>query len=132
MKISKNYLAGILIFFSMGIMAQSATPPKDAKGATARVLAALNLGPEFAATEGRILKLQFTTYAPGSASQIHSHKDKPEVVYMVSGKVIEHQGDVARVYGPGEPFIANKDTKHWMENSFQEPAVLMVATITPQ
>src|SRR5439155_672936 len=57
------------------------------------------------------------------------HKDRPEVVYILSGKIIDHQGNIAKEYGPGESFTAGKDTTHWMENKGTVPAVLIVSTI---
>jgi quercetin dioxygenase-like cupin family protein len=73
--------------------------------------------------------MQMTTYDPGASGMAHSHKDRPEVVYVLSGKIIDHRGDVAKEYGAGESFTAGKDTMHWMENQGGLPAVLIVSTI---
>ena len=73
--------------------------------------------------------MQMTTYEAGASNTPHSHKDRPEVVYILSGKIIDHRGDVAKEYGPDESFTAGKDTTHWMENKGTVPAVLLVSTI---
>jgi quercetin dioxygenase-like cupin family protein len=73
--------------------------------------------------------MQLTTYEPGASNKPHSHKDRPEVVYILSGKVIEHRGDVAKEYGPGDNFTADHTTTHWMENKGTVPAVMLVTGI---
>ena len=70
-----------------------------------------------------------STYEPGASNTPHSHRDRPEVVYILSGKIIDYRGNIAKEYGPGESFTAGKDTTHWMENKGTVPAVLLVSTI---
>ena len=89
----------------------------------------LDLDNEIDSVQGRVLKTQITTYAPGASNKPHSHKDRPETVYMLSGKIIEHRGNVAKEYGPGESFIAGKDTEHWLENKGAVAAVMLVTGI---
>ncbi len=101
----------------------------EAKGPVAKPLLNLDLAPEMDSVQGRVMRMQLTTYEPGSSNKPHSHKDRPEVVYMLSGKVIEHRGDVAKEYGPGDTFTADKNTTHWMENKGTVPAVMLVTGI---
>ena len=79
--------------------------------------------------QGRVMRMQLTTYEPGAANKAHSHKDRPEVVYILSGKIIEHRGDIAKEYGPGDTFTADRNTTHWMENKGAVPAVMLVTGI---
>jgi quercetin dioxygenase-like cupin family protein len=99
------------------------------RGQSTRPLVSVDLASEIDSVQGRILRMQMTTYEPGAAGMAHSHKDRPEVVYVLSGKIIDHRGDVAKEYGAGESLTAGKDTTHWMENKGTVPAVLIVSTI---
>jgi quercetin dioxygenase-like cupin family protein len=109
--------------------AQQAPAQQTPKGPSSKPLTTIDLAPEIDSVTGRILRMQLTTYEPGASNTAHSHKDRPEVVYVLSGKIIDHRGDVAKEYGPGETFPAGKDTTHWMENKGSVPAVLVVTTI---
>ena len=101
----------------------------EPKGPVAKPLLNLDLAPEMDSVAGRALRMQLTTYEPGASNKAHSHKDRPEVVYILSGKVIEHRGDVAKEYGPGDTFTADHTTTHWMENKGTVPVVMLVTGI---
>jgi quercetin dioxygenase-like cupin family protein len=105
------------------------TPAGEPKGPVAKPLLNLDLAPEMDSVQGRVMRMQLTTYEPGAANKAHSHKDRPEVVYILSGKIIEHRGDVAKEYGPGDTFTADRNTTHWMENKGAAPAVMLVTGI---
>jgi quercetin dioxygenase-like cupin family protein len=109
--------------------ANAQAPAAEPKGPSAKPLLNLDLAPEIANVQGRVLRMQLTTYDPGASNKPHSHKDRPEVVYILSGTVIEHRGDVAKEYGPGDSFTADHDTTHWMENKGTVPAVMLVTGI---
>ena len=99
------------------------------RGQSTKPLVSVDLASEIDSVQGRILRMQMTTYEPGASNTAHSHKDRPEVVYVLSGKIIDHRGDAAKEYGAGESLTAGKDTTHWMENKGTVPAVLIVSTI---
>ena len=111
------------------IAALTAATAQTPRGPDSNPLVTIDLAPEIDSVQGRILRMQQTTYAPGASNTAHSHKDRPEVVYVLSGKIIDHHGDMAKEYGAGESFTAGKDTTHWMENKGTVPAVLIVSTI---
>ena len=120
------WFAGVLLVGAvMGTQAQAPEP----KGPMAKPLLNLDLAPEMDSVEGRVMRMQLTTYEPGASNKPHSHKDRPEVVYILSGKIIEHRGDVAKEYGPGDTFTADRNTNHWMENKGTVPAVMLVTGI---
>ena len=81
------------------------------RGPSSKPLTTVDLASEIDSVEGRVLRMQMTTYEPGASNTPHSHKDRPEVVYILSGKIIDHRGDMAKEYGPGESFTAGKDTR---------------------
>ena len=109
--------------------AQQTPAQQTPKGPSSKPLTTVDLASEIDGVAGRVLCMQMTTYEPGASNTEHSHKDRPEVVYILAGKIIDHRGSVAKEYGPGESFTAGKDTTHWMENKGTVPAVLLVSTI---
>ena len=120
------WFAGALLLGTMtGAHAQAPEP----KGPVAKPLLNLDLAPEMDSVQDRVMRMQLTTYEPGASNRPHSHKDRPEVVYILSGKIIEHRGDVAKEYGPGDTFTADRNTNHWMENKGTVPAVMLVTGI---
>src|SRR5262245_36989816 len=92
-------MVGLLAFVVQG---EAQTP--QAKRPVAKPLTGLDLTAEMDSAQGRSLCMQLTTYEPGASNSEHSHKDRPEVVYILSGKIIDHRGDVAKEYGPGDTF----------------------------
>jgi quercetin dioxygenase-like cupin family protein len=117
--------------FAVSITSANAqAPAADSKGPVAKPLTSLDLAAEIDSVQGHALRMQLTTYAPGASNKPHSHKDRPEVVYILSGTVIEHRGDVAKEYGPGDSFTADRNTTHWMENKGTVPAVMVVTGIS--
>ena len=128
-------LAGIFMAAATSLTTSVAQQPPESNpklGPSGRPLVQLDLTNEIDSVKGRVLKTQITTYPPGASNAPHTHKDRPETVYMLSGKIIEHRGSVAREYGPGESFTAGKDTEHWIENKGTVPAVLLVTGIQKQ
>jgi quercetin dioxygenase-like cupin family protein len=120
------WFPALVLALSLGAAHAQAPEPK---GPVAKPLLNLDLAPEMDSVAGRALRMQLTTYEPGASNKAHSHKDRPEVVYILSGKVIEHRGDVAKEYGPGDTFTADHTTTHWMENKGTVPAVMLVTGI---
>jgi len=121
-------LSGFALAVSVSA-ASAQAPAGEPKGPVAKPLLNLDLAPEIDSVQGRVMRMQLTTYAPGASNKPHSHKDRPEVVYILSGKVIEHRGEVAKEYGPGDTFTADRNTTHWMENKGTVPAVMLVTGI---
>lgn len=121
--------AGLVLGAEMRAQGQTAPAPQTPRGPNSKPLVSVDLASEIDSVQGRMLRMQLTTYEPGASNTAHSNKDRPEVVYVVSGKIIDHRGDVAKEHGAGESFTAGKDTTHWMENKGTVPAVLIVSTI---
>jgi quercetin dioxygenase-like cupin family protein len=98
----------------------------ESKGPVVKPLLNLDLAPEMDTVQGRAMRMQITIYELGAANKPHSHKDRPEIAYILSGKIIEHRGEVAKEFGPGDAFTADRNTTHWMENKGAVPAVMLV------
>jgi quercetin dioxygenase-like cupin family protein len=122
-------MSAILCTGALAAVAIAPATAQTPRGQSTKPLVSVDLASEIDSVQGRMLRMQMTTYDPGASGMAHSHKDRPEVVYVLSGKIIDHRGDVAKEYGAGESFTAGKDTMHWMENQGGLPAVLIVSTI---
>jgi quercetin dioxygenase-like cupin family protein len=108
------------------------SPPTENKGVSVGKTAAVDLGPEIAGMQGRQLRVRVVSVDPGGYIREHSHKDWPEVVYVLQGTVTEHRGDKANDYRVGEMFWSDKNTTHWLENKGAAPALLIVADVFKQ
>ena len=105
----------------------------ETKGVTAKLLAALDLGPEIEGMAGRQLRMRMVTIEPGGVfGPIHDHKDRPGIVYILQGTITDHRNGVAKEYGPGVGWPEDKNTTHWLENRGTTPAVEISVDIVRQ
>jgi quercetin dioxygenase-like cupin family protein len=108
-----------------------AAPPTD--GVTVELLASMDLGPEIDGLAGRRLRLRKVTLQPGAVfGPVHDHKDRPGVVYILAGTIVDHRDDVATEYGPGPGWPEDRNTLHWLENRGTIPAVEISVDIVRQ
>ncbi len=106
--------------------------PAETKGVTVKHLAAVDLGPEIKGMEGRQLRMRMVTIEPGGVYAVHNQIDRPTTVYVIQGKITEHQGTMVREYGAGEAWSETKETVHWLENKGPMPTVMIDADIFKQ
>jgi quercetin dioxygenase-like cupin family protein len=108
-------------------------PPKENKGMKAPVLSSLDLGPEIDGMQGRQLRMRLVTLEPGGAIAIHSHKDRPTVVYLLQGTWTElREGGYVKEYKEGDSWAEGKTTTHWSENRGSKPAVAVIVDVLKQ
>ncbi|MBS0294073.1 MAG: cupin domain-containing protein [Proteobacteria bacterium] len=94
------------------------------QGVTVELLAAVDLGPEIEGMAGRELRMRLVTIAPGGVfGPMHSHVDRPGVVYILQGTITDHRNGVVTNYGPGLGWQEDRHTTHWLENRGAVPAV---------
>jgi quercetin dioxygenase-like cupin family protein len=111
-------------------MAQAQEAPKDNKGFTTLKSEVVDLGPEIAGMEGRQLRLRLLRIEPGGHIGVHSHKDRPAVVYFLTGADTVHSGDrTSKVFKPGDTGSANHATTHWHRNDGQEDVLFIAVDI---
>jgi quercetin dioxygenase-like cupin family protein len=110
-----------------------ATKPSTvaAKGVTDTVLSAIELGGEPARIDGRKLRLRRLVIQPGGIVPWHSHGDRPAIIYIVQGEVIEHASNCAApiVHKAGEATPETAKVSHWWENKGKETVVLLSADL---
>jgi quercetin dioxygenase-like cupin family protein len=131
-------VAATATFATPALAGQCATPgnsdlakaPTMPKGVTDDVLSAIHLGPEIN-VDGRQLRTRRLVVQPGGIVPVHSHKDRPALIYVVSGSITEHStacgapiehkaGDISR---------EADGLSHYWENHGKEPAVLLSSDV---
>lgn len=123
-------VSGLTLGYGQQVANSQEAAPKDNKGFKATVVQAVDLGPEIEGMQGRQLRMRMLTIEPGGYIGMHSHKDRPSVVYFLQGTdtVIFEDGTV-KVFQPGDTTTANKDTTHWHRNDGKEPVVLIAIDV---
>jgi quercetin dioxygenase-like cupin family protein len=123
-------LAACLFAFPAGeAAAQSPAPPK---GFNVKELGTIPLGPELEGMQGRVLRMSYVTVDPGSSMPAHSHRDRPEIIYVVQGTLTEIRNGVPGDHGPGAVLRMTKDITHALENRTGAPVVYIASPIARQ
>ncbi len=100
-------------------------------GVTDVVLAVNHLAdyyPELASREQRVRQL---TIAPGGEVAWHDHADRPALIYVISGEIVEHRSSCAVpiVHRAGEVAAELGPLMHWWKNETGQPVVLISADL---
>jgi len=66
-----------------------ANAPMMPQGVTDTVIASVDLGPEIG-VDGRQLRTRRLVVQPGGVVPLHSHKDRPALIYTLSGSITEY------------------------------------------
>ena len=106
------------------------TTPKDV---TDMVRASTDLAKEPAAINGRQFRLRQLEMKPGGIVPWHSHNDRPAMIYIVSGEVVEYASSCAVpiVHKAGDVAPEKNGTSHWWQNTGKTPAVLISVDLFP-
>ena len=119
-----------------GIIACSATSamtadvPKDNKGLAASKTTVVDLGPEIDGMSGRQLRLRVLTIEPGGYIGLHSHKDRPSVVYFLQGTdTVMRDDGTSHTFRPGDTTGEPGTTVHWHRNDGKDPVILITADV---
>ena len=106
------------------------TTPKDV---TDMVRASTDLAKEPAAINGRQFRLRQLQMKPGGIVPWHSHNDRPAMIYIVSGEVVEYASSCAVpiVHKAGDVAPEKNGTSHWWQNTGKTPAVLISVDLFP-
>lgn len=122
-------ISGSIGAFVQTIMAQQTHPPTETRGAAAKTVASVDLGPEIQGMQGRQLRMRVVTLEPGGVFGNHDHKNRPSVEYILSGEATEFRGMASRVYREGEAFTGDRNTEHWWRNDGKVPAVFIAVDV---
>jgi quercetin dioxygenase-like cupin family protein len=92
-----------------------------------------DLSKEPADIQGRQLRLRQLDIGPGGIVPWHSHDNRPAMIYIVSGEVIEYASNCAVpiVHKAGDVAPEKKGTSHWWQNTGTEKVVLISVDLFP-
>ena len=114
-KIATNPLAG------------APTMPKDV---TDNVLASVDLGAEINVAD-RQLRTRRLVVQPGGIVPLHSHKDRPALIYLISGQITEYRSSCAvPIQHKADEIAREADSiSHYWINQGKVPAVLLSSDV---
>ena len=101
------------------------------KGVTDTVLAAIDLEKEPSNIKGRQLRFRKLTIEPGGIVPWHSHDDRPAIIYVAEGEIVEYASNCADpiVHKAGEIRPETNGTSHWWQNHGNKTVVLFVGDV---
>jgi quercetin dioxygenase-like cupin family protein len=100
-------------------------------GVTDTTLGSIDLGKEGAKITGRELRFRKLTIVSGGVVPWHSHDDRPALIYVAEGEIIEYASNCAApiVHKTGEIRAETKGTSHWWKNLGDKTVVLYVGDV---
>jgi len=101
------------------------------KGVTDTVLAAIDLEKEPAKLNERQLRFRKLTIEPGGIVPWHSHGDRPAIIYIAEGEIVEYASNCAApiVHKAGDIRPETSSTSHWWQNLGTKTVVLFVGDV---
>jgi quercetin dioxygenase-like cupin family protein len=107
--------------------------PTAPSGVTDTVRAATDLSAEPLALNGRQFRLRQIDMQPGGIVPWHSHNQRPAMIYIVSGEVVEYASNCAVpiTHRSGDVAPERNGTSHWWKNISAVPAVLISVDLFP-
>jgi quercetin dioxygenase-like cupin family protein len=107
-----------------------ASAPTMPKGVTDTVIGAINLGPEIN-VDGRQLRTRRLVVQPGGIVPLHSHKDRPALIYTVSGAITEYSSACGAPieHKAGDISREADGLSHYWVNHGKVPAVLLSSDV---
>ncbi len=114
-------------------MMPNATKPVStpAKDVTDKVIAQIDLSKEKVALNDHLFRLRRLEIKPGGVVPWHSHEDRPALIYIVQGQVVEYASNCAVpiVHKAGEVAPETSATAHWWKNTGRTTVILLSADI---
>jgi len=102
-----------------------------AVGVTDTTLGSIDLEKEPANIKGRELRFRKLVIQPGGIVPWHSHGDRPALIYVAEGEIIEYASNCAVpiVHKAGEIRPEKSGTSHWWKNLGDKTVVLFVGDV---
>lgn len=118
------------LFVSATYIGAADEAPKGNKGFSTPKSQVVELGSEIEGMTGRHLRMRLLKIEPGGHIGIHSHKNRPAVVYFLQGADTVTQGDgSSKTFHPGDMSSATKDTTHWHRNDGKDDVLLIAVDV---
>ncbi len=107
-----------------------ANAPMMPKGVTDMVIGSIDLASEIS-VDGRQLRTRRLVVQPGGIVPLHSHKDRPALIYTVSGSITEYSSTCAVPieHKAGDISREADGLSHYWVNRGKVPAVLLSSDV---
>ena len=94
-------------------------------------LGSIDLGKQPAHIEGRELRFRKLTIEPGGIVPWHSHDDRPALIFVQQGEIVEYASncEVPNAHKAGEIRPEMYGTSHWWKNLGKETVILYVGDV---
>jgi quercetin dioxygenase-like cupin family protein len=103
----------------------------EAVGVTDTTLGSIDLGKEPARLKDRELRFRKLTIEPGGIVPWHSHHDRPALIYVAEGEILEFASNCAGpiVHKAGDIARETSGVSHWWKNLGDKTVVLFVGDV---
>ncbi len=107
-----------------------ANAPTMPVGVTDMVISSVDLGPEIG-VDGRMLRTRRLVVQPGGIVPLHSHKDRPALIYTLSGAITEYSSgcSVPIEHKAGDISREAEGISHYWVNHGKVPTVLLSSDV---
>jgi quercetin dioxygenase-like cupin family protein len=105
--------------------------PSAHTGVKEELLGAIDLAKEKVNVPGRLFRMRRLVIEPGGEVAMHSHEDRPALIYTISGTITEYSThcSVPIVHKEGDLSIEQAGLSHWWKNTGKKPVTLISADI---
>jgi quercetin dioxygenase-like cupin family protein len=102
-----------------------------AKDVTDTVIASIDVAKEPAKINDRLFRLRKLVIEPGGIVPWHSHGDRPAIIYIIEGEILEYASNcsVPIVHGAGDVTTETNGVSHWWKNLGDKTVVLLSADL---
>jgi quercetin dioxygenase-like cupin family protein len=103
----------------------------EPKAVSDNVLTRINLVNEPVMLKDHALRLRRLVVKPGGVVPWHTHTDRPAIIYIISGKIVEYRSTCKTpiLHKAGESTAEVKGTSHWWKNTGKQTVVLLSADL---
>jgi quercetin dioxygenase-like cupin family protein len=105
--------------------------PLKPVGVTDTVIASIDVSKAPFNIDGRNFRMRKLTIEPGGIVPWHSHADRPAIIYITEGTIIEYASNCAGpiVHKGGDVVAETPEVSHWWKNLGDTTVVLLSADL---
>lgn len=120
----------VFVLLGLAFTALASDAPTGNAGYKSSKPTLVDLGPEFSPMAGWQLRLRVLTIEPGGHIGLHSHKDRPSVVYFMQGTdTVTRSDGSSQTFHAGDTTGEPGTTVHWHKNDGKDDVILVTADI---
>ncbi len=100
-------------------------------GVTDTVIASIDVSKAPFNIDGRNFRMRKLTIEPSGIVPWHSHADRPAIIYITEGEIVEYASNCAApiVHKAGDVVAETPDVSHWWKNLGDKTVVLLSADL---